>query len=418
MTYNQGIATQGTDRWVLGAALALTCIGVLMIYSATSLMSYSGVKRAVSEFHYLKRHLFSLVIALGALVVAWQVKLEFLKKLAVPLLIVAFVLLLLVFVPGMGVTVGGARRWIKLWPTVFQPSELVKLAMVIFLAKYLARAEEVGSALELSRLSSPPPSSYWKRYIEGFMEYALPLVILGGFAVVFLMQPDFGATMSLGVITLSMLFLGGMRVRHLALLVVLALPVVAKLLTEPYRFKRLMAFMDPWKYQQDIGFQLCQSFIAFGSGGLTGVGLGRSSQGLGFLPEAHTDFIFSLVGEELGYFAALFIVVLFATIFMRGVLVASRAQDRFAYYLAFGLSLMIALQSLVNFAVVTGLAPTKGLPLPFLSYGGSALLVNMVAIGLVLNSSRPQESKPAYEAALRERMRLKRAKRSVYGVIR
>jgi cell division protein FtsW len=183
---------------------------------------------------------------------------------------------------------------------------------------------------------------------------------------------------------------------------------------QPYRLKRVTSFLNPWEDAQGSGFQLVQSFIALGSGGLTGVGLGSSKQKLSYLPESHTDFIFSIIGEEFGFIGLLVVIALFLLLFIKGVSIASRTKDEFVYYLAVGLSLMISLQALINFAVATGLAPTKGLPLPFISYGGSALLVNMAAIGMLLNISKGEQLSPAFndkEIAIR-----RRARRNIYGI--
>jgi cell division protein FtsW len=388
------------DRWLLAVTLVLVGIGVVMVYSSTSVVTPSPDKESVSEYYYLKKHLFTVALGFAVMFAASRVRPETLRKLAIPILAGSLVLLLLVFVPGLGVKAGGAKRWIRLWPSTFQPSELVKLAMVIFLAWYV---------------------SYEGFKRNRFAYFAVPVAVMGVFQVVFLKQPDFGAAMSLGVLTIGMLFLSGVPLRYLAYLFALCLPVLAKLLMEPYRFKRITAFLDPWEHAQDSGFQLVQSFIALGSGGLTGLGLGQSSQKLAFLPEVHTDFIFSLVGEELGFMVATMVVGLFAFVFIRGMIIANRAGGGFRYYLSVGLSLMIALQALVNFMVV-GLLPTKGLPLPFLSYGGSALLVNMAAVGMLLNISRLDpgrvESRHRQDAMLEDLTRRKRARRSVYGAIR
>jgi cell division protein FtsW len=308
-------------------------------------------------------------MALGtvAMFIAYRLKPSFLKKISVPLLVFSFFLLLLVFLPVIGVTAGGARRWIRLWPTTFQPSELVKLAMVIFLAKYM-------SAVDYST--------------ERFSSFVKPVLIMALFQVVFLKQPDFGATMSLGLLTFGMLFISGMSLKYLASVLVVAVPVIVKLVMEPYRLRRITSFLDPWKDSQGSGFQLIQSFISIGSGGISGLGLGESKQKLSFLPASHTDFIFCLVGEELGLIGAALVIALFLMLFLRGITIANRSKDSFHYYLAYGLTMMLSIQALINFAVVTGMVPTKGLPLPFMSYGGSALLVNMAVVGLLLRISR------------------------------
>jgi cell division protein FtsW len=247
---------------------------------------------------------------------------------------------------------------------------------------------------------------------DSFLSFIKPVGIMVVFQIAMLKQPDFGAAMSLAFLTFSMLFLSGVRLRYLAYLSVLAVPVVIKLAMQPYRLKRITAFLNPWEDPQGSGFQLVQSFIALGSGGLTGVGLGSSKQKLSYLPESHTDFIFSIIGEEFGLIGVSVVIVLFLILFIKGIAIAQRAKDRFVFYLATGLSLMISLQALINFSVATGLVPTKGLPLPFISYGGSSLLVNMAAVGILLNISRGIED-PAVNSD-REILMRKKARRNVY----
>ena len=360
-------AARTHDKVLLFIMLLLIAFGTLMIYSSTAVITPLLAKKKITEFYYFKRHLFTMVLGTFALLVAYRVKPSFLQRISIPLLGFSFFLLLLVFLPYIGVTAGGARRWIRLWPTTFQPSELVKLAMVIFLAKYMAAAD----------FST-----------ERFSSFIKPILVMALFQIVFLKQPDFGATMSLAVLTFGMLYISGMRLRYLASVLVLAIPIIYKLLMEPYRLRRITSFLDPWKDPQGSGFQLIQSFISIGSGGISGLGLGESKQKLSFLPASHTDFIFCLVGEELGLIGAAVVITLFLFLFLRGISIANKSQDRFHYYLAYGLTMMISIQALINFAVVTGLLPTKGLPLPFMSYGGSALLVNMAVIGVLLRISK------------------------------
>ncbi|MGB9715284.1 MAG: putative lipid II flippase FtsW [Thermodesulfovibrionales bacterium] len=355
------------DRLLFFSTLTLVVFGALMIYSSTSVITPVLERKGITEFYYFKRHLFTILIGFGFMYIAFRISPYYLKKIAVPLLIVSFILLMLVFLPGIGVSAGGARRWIRLWPSTFQPSEFVKLSMVIFLAKYLSASEY---------------------RTDNFISFLKPIIIMAIFQAVIIKQPDFGAAMSLAFLTFSMLFLSGTRIRYIFSLSLLALPVLYKLLMEPYRLRRIMSFLDPWKDSQDSGFQLVQSFIAFGSGGISGVGIGGSRQKLSYLPESHTDFIFSIIGEEFGFIGVSVVIILFLLILIRGISIANRAKDMFVYYLAIGLSLMISLQALINFAVATGMVPTKGLPLPFISYGGSSLLVNMAAIGILLNISR------------------------------
>ena len=364
------------DKWLLLVTALLVGFGALMIYSSTSVITPVFAKKNITEFYYFKRHIFTIIIGFVFLFFAYyKLKPSYLKKIAVPLLIVSFVLLILVYLPGIGVTAGGARRWIRLWPSTFQPSELVKLSMVIFLARYMSMPE------------------YRTDSIKSFIK---PVFIMGVFQAAIITQPDFGAVMSLAFLTFAMLFLSGIKLRYIASLSVFAIPVIIKLVMEPYRLKRITCFLDPWKDPQGCGFQLVQSFIALGSGGLTGIGLGSSKQKLSYLPESHTDFIFSIIGEEFGFIGVIIVIALFLVLFIKGISIANRAKDRFVYYLATGLSLMISLQALINFAVATGLVPTKGLPLPFISYGGSSLLVNMVAIGILLNISKGEDVSVSY----------------------
>jgi cell division protein FtsW len=380
------------DKVLLFIMLLLLAFGALMIYSSTAVVTPLLAKKKITEFYYFKRHLFTMAIGSIALLAVYSLRPTFLKKIAVPLLVFSFFLLLLVFLPHIGVSAGGARRWIRLWPTMFQPSELVKFAMVIFLAKYMASADY---------------------NTESFSSFVKPMLVMALFQVVFLKQPDFGATMSLGLLTFGMLYISGMRLRYLASVLVLAIPVIYKLVMEPYRLRRITSFLDPWKDPQGSGFQLIQSFISIGSGGISGLGLGESKQKLSFLPASHTDFIFCLVGEELGLIGAVLVIALFLFLFLRGITIAGRSKDRFHYYLAYGMTMMLSLQALINFAVVTGMVPTKGLPLPFMSYGGSALLVNMAVIGLLLRISKGDD-----EVAIEDNSAViakKIAKRNIYG---
>ncbi|MBI5026915.1 MAG: putative lipid II flippase FtsW [Nitrospirae bacterium] len=352
--------------------LALVGIGILMVYSSTAVIAF---KKFGNGFHYLKNHLFTVFLGFIAMIFLSRVNYQRLRPFVIPMLVISVILLLLVFIPYVGVSAGGARRWLKLWPSTFQPSELAKIAMVIFLADYMSKKQEE-----------------MKSFRYGFL---IPVSIMGIFQGLFLMQPDFGAAISFGILTMCLLFIGGTRWVHILGFVLMTIPLIYKLLLSvPYRMKRIKAFLDPEQDPLGSGFQLMQSFIAFGSGGLTGVGLGSSRQKLFFLPESHTDFVFSIIGEELGFIGTVIVLGFFMWLFIKGVKIAMRSDNAFAYYLAIGLTLMIGIQALVNFAVSTGLMPTKGLPLPFISYGGSSLLVNMAAIGILINVSRNSVHNP------------------------
>lgn len=352
-------------KGIIIPVLMLVLVGLLMVYSSTAILS---TRQYGNGFHYLWNHLFTLIISIMAMFTISRLDYQKFRHLGIILLIFSFILLLLVFIPGIGLSVNGARRWIKLWPTTFQPSELVKLSLVIFLASYMSR--NIYRMKEL-------------RY--GIL---IPVGIMAGFQFLILLQPDFGGMMNIGILTLGLLFLGGARLIYLVSIVLLSLPLIYVLIaSSSYRWKRVTAFIDPWQDPFGSGFQLVQSFIAFGRGSILGAGIGNSKQKLFFLPEAHTDFIFSLVGEELGLIGVITVIGLFIWLITKGIRIAGRTEEPFGYYLSVGLTMMIGVQAIINFAVATGLIPTKGLPLPFISYGGSALLVNMLAIGILMNIS-------------------------------
>ncbi len=363
------INTNKTVGGIIIPVIVLTGIGILMVYSSSVFISKA---KFGSSFHYLWRHLFTVFI--GATVMVFIAKLDYrkLRVLVIPLLILSAVLLVLVFVPGIGVSAGphsAVQRWIRLWPSTFQPSELVKITLVIFLADYISR--------NIQKM---------KDFRCGVM---IPVAVMGIFQCIIMLQPDFGAAMSIGLITITLLFVGGIKWRYIFSMMLLSIPVIYVLiLSAPYRMKRILAFLDPWQDAQGSGFQLVQSFLAFGRGGILGVGIGHSKQKLFFLPEAHTDFIFSLIGEEMGMIGVLTVMGLFICLIVKGFRISMQTDDSFGYYLALGLTVMIGSQALINFAVSTGVIPTKGLPLPFISYGGSAFLVNMAAAGILINISK------------------------------
>ncbi|GAB5046514.1 putative lipid II flippase FtsW [Thermodesulfovibrio sp. TK110] len=374
------------DKTLIIAVALLVVIGLIAVYSSTSVLASVKAKYAnKGGMIYLQRQFFTLIIGFFFMVVFIFLSREKLRKLVFPLLIISFIMLAAVFTP-IGVTAGGARRWLRLWPSSFQPSELAKLAMVFFLAWYMSR------------------DGYNKESIKHFI---IPIGLMAIFQLIFLKQPDFGAAMTLGIITFVMLFIGGVSLRFLGATVLLAIPLVVYLAKEPYRWKRITSFLDPWADPQGSGFQLVQSLIALGSGGLTGQGLGEGKQKLAFLPEIHTDFIFAHIGEEMGFIGAATVVVLFFLICLRGLNIAMRQSEPFYYFLASGVTIMISIQALINFAVVTGMAPTKGLPLPFISYGGSALVVNLIAIGILLNLSRFNSTQDSVEVYSKRKTKLR-----------
>jgi cell division protein FtsW len=351
---------------------ALVGIGILMVYSSSSIVS---IHKFGDSFHYVRNHLLTVIISLGGMLFFSRINyLRYRNSFVVTLIIIfSLVLLCLVFIPSLGVSAGGARRWIRVWPSTFQPSEFAKIALTLFLALYISR--------NASRMDT---------IIYGII---IPFGVMGIFQAILLLQPDFGSAMNLAIITITLLFLGGVKGTHLLGAFVPFIPVIVMLIIKtPYRLARLLAFLDPGADPLGKGYQLIQSFIAFGNGGLLGLGPGGSMQKLHFLPESHTDFIFSIIGEEFGFVGAFVVILLFIWFIFKGINIATSKQDFFGYYLALGLTVMIGVQALINFCVTTGLLPTKGLPLPFVSYGGSALVINMAAVGILINISHTTDS--------------------------
>ncbi|MCG6552819.1 MAG: putative lipid II flippase FtsW [Candidatus Magnetominusculus sp. LBB02] len=358
------------DKILFAAVLCLILVGVFMVYSATSVVapSRSGDTLAASltDLRYLKKHLASILLGFALMALMYKTNVETLKKAAIPLVVCSALLLLAVKVPGIGISVNGARRWIRIAGITFQPSELVKLSMVLFMARYLS-----GESFATDSVKA----------------FAKPIGLMMVLQAILLLQPDFGSAAIVGVITFTLLFMAGVRIKYILSLGVVLIPVVIKLIMEPYRLKRVLVFLDPWADEKRGGFQLIQSFVALGNGGLNGVGIGKSTQKLFFLPEAKTDFIFAIVGEETGLIGAALVVLLFMVIFIRGIYIVSRLKGGFSMYTAMGIMILISIQAVTNMAVVSGLLPTKGLPLPFISYGGSSMILNAAAIGILLNLS-------------------------------
>ena len=351
------------DPILLFCTLGLAGIGIVVVYSASFPV---GTERMGDPFHFLKKQAISAVLGIGLLLLAARMNYRYWQVLAIPLLLGSIVCLLLVFVPGLRQQIGGAFRWLKIGPFSFQPAELAKLALVIYLARWLTRKEG---------------------RMENFTAGFLPPVIVAGilFLLVF-MQPDFGTGVLFVAVVFLMLFVGGTRIRFLGGAFLAAVPVLAYLaFRADYRIGRFLAFWDPWKDPGKTGFQIIQSFLAFGAGKISGVGLGEGKQKLFYLPEIHTDFILSVIGEELGLIGVTLIIVLFLALIIRGFQSCLRAPDLFGTYLALGITALISIQTLLNMGVVMGLLPTKGSTLPFISYGGTSLMINLMAVGILLN---------------------------------
>jgi cell division protein FtsW len=355
-----------TDAWlVLGIGLLLA-LSLVIVFD----VSYFQAKETYGDpLYFFQKHLIAIAIGLGLGAVASRLPLAVYRKIAYPMLGAAVVLLLAVLIPGVGVERGGAQRWLLLGPLTFQPSEFAKLALVLYLAAATARKGDRIREL-------------W----VGVVPFCAVAGLLCGLT---LLEPDFGNTVLLGGILVLMLFVAGARPSHLVMLGSVAVPFLAyQVATHPYRLKRVFAFLNPDQDPLGVNFQLHQSLIAIGSGGFAGVGIGASQQKLFYVPAPHTDFIFSMIVEELGLLGALGVVVVFAVIVLRGCRIARLHQDPFASLLAFGLAGLIALQAVLNLAVVLGCLPTKGLPLPFVSYGGSAMMLSLLEAGVLLALAR------------------------------
>jgi len=363
------------DMWLFGVVLALVFFGVVMVYSASAIVA---ADRFGDPFFFLKKQLFWAFLGGGLLWAALRLDYRRLERLVVPLLVVSIALLVLVLLPPFGQAINGTRRWFRIGPLSFQPVELAKFALVLYLASFLTRR---AAALR----------SFW----QGLFPV---LLVAGTMALLTFVQPDLGNSLALVVLTLVLAYLAGAPFKHMAWVAAAALPLVALAVAlKPYRWRRMVAFVNPWDDPQGSGFQIIQSFLALGSGGLTGRGLGGSKQKLFYLPEPYTDFIFAIVGEELGLIGAVCVIALFAVLIWRGLRVGLRAPDPFGSYLALGLTVMLATQTLVNLGVVMGALPTKGLPLPFVSFGGSALLMTMFSAGVLLNISQHATGGAAWE---------------------
>ena len=347
------------DMRIAAIAIFLSLFGILMIYSASS---YAAEKSYGDAFFYVKKQAVSFVAGLVVMFGIGFVDLKFLVKLRYVILAVSLGLLALVFVPGISVSNYGATRWINLGFTTIQPSEISKFGFIIF------------AAAEMS-----------KKDMHKFKN-TLPIFAGGGaMCALIMLEPNMSITMCVGLVMIVMLFIGGMKPKTMLLLAApIAVGVVLLIILEPYRMKRLTAFIDPWASPKAEGYQLIQSYYALGSGGFFGVGLFQSRQKYLFL---ESDFIFSIIGEELGFVGAAFTVILFVALVALTVKTAIRAENRFSAYLAAGIASLIALQTAINIAVVSGSIPPTGLPLPFMSAGGSSLLSYMAAIGMVLNIS-------------------------------
>jgi len=356
---------QGCDLLLCITVAILVLFGLVMVFSSSAVYA---LEKHHDSLYFLKRQFIWLVLGCGVLWCARKTNYHYLERFTYPVMLVTLILLLAVMFTGLGLESGGARRWLDLGFFTFQPSELAKFALVLFMAKSLVkRADKL------------------RNFAYGYLPN---LIVLGFFFVPILFQPDLGTAMIICAVTFTMMFVGGIRKKFLILSGLALVPFIASaIFSAEYRMRRILAFIDPWDDPKDAGFQAIQSFYAFGRGGTWGLGLGDSKQKLFYLPEAHTDFIFSVIGEELGFIGTTALVLLFFVLIWRGLMIAYRSRDAFGAHLATGVTLLIGFQAFINMGVAVGLLPTKGLTLPFISMGGSSMVVSMMCIGVLLNIS-------------------------------
>ena len=353
------------DFFLIFSVLLIVVFGCVMVYSASS---YSAELNYGNSLFFLRKQIIGAIVGIFCCLFFYFYSYEKLKKFKYIGVVASIVLLLLVFLPGIGIESYGARRWINLGITTLQPSELAKISFIVFSASIMS---DITTRVKTFR-------------------GIFPVLVVGGlFCLLIIMEPNMSITMCMGLLLCSMLFIGGASAKHFMWLFIPALLLVPVLIIlEPYRLRRLVAFMDPWASASGEGFQLVQSLYAIGSGNWFGVGLFNSRQKYLFLPFAESDFIFSIIVEEIGFVGALLLLLVYVVFIIRGLLIAKRAKDRFGSYLASGITCLIAIQVLLNISVVTGLIPPTGLPLPFISAGSTALVCNMAMVGILLNIDR------------------------------
>lgn len=359
-------ARTAPDFWLIGATALILAAGLVMVYSSSAVLA---LREYGDAFYYLKRQLLFAALGIGMMIVMAGTDYRIWRKAALVAIAVCFGLLIIVLVPGVGVVRGGARSWLGIGSFGIQPSEFMKLAMVIFMAKYLAdRRQEIAS------------------FTRGLLP---PLAIMGCAFGLIMLQPDLGSGAVMVGATMLIIYAAGARLLHLGALAAVGIAGLAGLIiAEPYRMKRITGFLDPWQDPLGSGYQIIQSLYAIGPGGLIGLGLGESRQKYSYLPEPQTDFIFSILSEELGFIGGAAVILLFLVLIWRGLRTAITAPDTFGSLLAVGITGIIGVQVFINIGVVIGLLPVTGITLPLVSYGGSSLTLLLTALGILLNISR------------------------------
>jgi len=346
--------------------ITLIGIGVLMIYSSSAIFAK---QHTGDVYYFLKRQLCWIIIGLVGLFGAWRLNYHFLQNKSLLLFAIGLFLITLTIIPGVGYKISGATRWLKIGFLTFQPSEFLRIVFVIYLTDFIVRKKK--------ELHS---------FFKGFIPSLIFLIIV---SIILLKQPHLGMVVLLAMVTISILFVGGAKIQHLIYLVLISIPTLYfSIKSATYRSDRLTVFLNPWADPEHKGYHIIQSLIALGSGGLYGVGLGESKLKLFYLPQSSTDFIFAVIGEEGGFLLTGLVIILFLIFAFAGFKISLSASDSYGSLLAFGITALIILQSVLNIGVVTGVVPTTGMPLPFISFGGSALLINMIGVGIILNIAK------------------------------
>lgn len=359
-------------HFVIYIAIALLGFSIVTVFSTDT----TGFGSNINSYQFLK-HLLWILIGSVLLAIMTKVDYHYLQKLSIPILVISFILLLLVLIPGIGTVTNGARRWIRFGNILgIQPSEFSKLAIIIFISGYIAKNQD--------------------RMYEFKRGYLLPFLIVGVTSALVIKEPDFGTSVFIIILSLIMLVVGGTRIIFILLTFMASAPFIYEMLFDnSYKETRMTAFLNPWEDPAGAGYHIIQSWIALGSGGITGLGIGGSKQKLFFLPESSSDFIFTIIGEEFGFIGVMVIICLFLLLIWQGLKIAHEARDILGFFLGFGITIMFGLQAIINIAVVSGSLPTKGIPLPFVSSGGSSLLFSMIGIGILINIAR-QSAQPEH----------------------